>query len=559
MPHSLLRSFERSVGFLNTVSSSELLPAAVWLCDNGRYLQEEIASLRLTLQGLSALPQSSERSIPRVSIFARELLGHSTADFTLAHFRTAADAWQRVLPFSVEESNALPAAFKFTLLVLLTEMAQECAQEQKCRLAAVRTERLIRHDREKQALRLFQRYKHESAYLEQLLCKVRTQPGSKQPFWLESYFSEHAPASDTMAKAEHDHQAECCQWVSNAVTSLRAIGRLPWQRVLEDLSPLHAALCSDEIYPQMDRESRAYYRACVARLARRSGRSEQNVYETALSLAQNIKTNDVRAHVGYYLLDEGVETLMRRLQLNRLTQRLYRFTLHHAFGLARFGSWLAFAFLLIWARLMHLPFFVWLPLGAVFLYSAQQFVIARLQKHITPRLVPRMRVERLNEQTQTLVVCPTMLLNAKHALAMVKHLSVLHEANPDPHLHFLLLGDFQDSLTGTLSGDEDIVTTADTAIRALCESSGHPFFYLQRERVFADHIHMSRERKRGGVETLLCLVDGRPIEDRFVHATFAPETLKGKYRYVITLDSDTILPWQRPAHDRRHVTPLAAP
>lgn len=195
-----------------------------------------------------------------------------------------------------------------------------------------------------------------------------------------------------------------------------------------------------------------------------------------------------------------------------------------------------------WA--LGLPAVLWPLFAVVFLCAAQRAAAVILLRRLRPRMVPRMQVDHLDASTQTLVVCPTMLMDAKHAISMVKHLSVLHQANPDAHLHFLLLGDFQDSLTGTLSGDGDIVAAASAAVRALCEDTGHPFFYLQRERVFSarDHLYMSRERKRGSLETLLKLIDGRPVEDSFAYASLPLESLKGQYRYVITLDSDTILP-----------------
>ena len=53
--------------------------------------------------------------------------------------------------------------------------------------------------------------------------------------------------ADGLAEAEHAHQAESSLWIGNAVTSLRAIGRLPWQRVLESLSAVHAALSADRV------------------------------------------------------------------------------------------------------------------------------------------------------------------------------------------------------------------------------------------------------------------------------------------------------------------------
>lgn len=104
---------------------------------------------------------------------------------------------------------------------------------------------------------------------------------------------------------------------------------------------------------------------------------------------------------------------------------------------------------------------------------------------------------------------------------MVKTLSILHCANPDPNLHFLLLGDFRDSLTGSFSDDGEIVSAAAEAIRALRESTGHDFFYLQRERIYHAPIicTWAGSCKRGSLNTLLKLIQGEPVEDRFAYAS----------------------------------------
>ena len=538
MPRGLLGSLERSVRFLNALPTQDLLPAARWLCDNGRFLQEEIASLRLALEGTPRLPRCSS-GVPRVILFAREVMGHSTAAFDRARLERAVDAWQSVTPFTVEETDCLPLALRLTLLELICASAGQCVHEQKARLCAVRMDRLLRHGRERQAQRLFKRNEHESAFLEQLLSQVRAGEEAGRALWLDRYFDQHGLSADGLAESEHAHQAESCLWVSNAVTSLRAIGRMPWQRVLEGLSAVHASLCADRVYCGMDQESRAYYRSQVSRIAERTGRPELSVCAGALSLAQG-GGEGVRGHVGYYLLDDGLRQLLRYLQAPRAKSHSPAL----AAGLLRLSGWAALAALLSAAWALGLPWPVWPLFAVVFFCAAQRAAAVVLLRRLRPRMVPRMQVDQLDASTQTLVVCPTMLMDAAHAISMVKHLSVLHQANPDPHLHFLLLGDFQDSLTGTLSGDGDIVAAASAAVRALCEDTGHPFFYLQRERVFSthDHLYMSRERKRGSLETLLRLIDGRPVEDSFAYASLPLESLKGRYRYVITLDSDTILP-----------------
>lgn len=543
MPRNMLGTLEKTIGFLNRLPPDELLPAAKWLSDNGRFLQEEAASLRIALRGAPALPKAPEGDA-RVSAFARELLGHTNADLQTNRLIAAVRAWQKTSPFTVNETDCLPLALRASLLRIVHEMALLCAREQRAQLAAVQVSAALLDKRERHALRLFRRYEHSPAFLERLLSELRAHGDADRAVWLDRYFDRRELSTEKLAQKEHDHQTENCLWVSNAIASLRIAGRIPWHRLLEEISAVHAALMEDAVYPDMDMESRAYYRGRVSRVSRSSGKPELSVCEAALALCRSAESGDVRSHVGYYLLDEGWPTLLQYLQAMGVANRMRVFAAGHACGLFRLGSWLVFFLLLalsVWLKVF--PVF-WLPFAVVFLHAVQQLALWALRRALRPRLAPRMRLDRLDEEDQTLVVCPTMLLNAEHALAMVKHLSVLHRANPDPRLHFMLLGDFQDSLTGALSGDEEVIRTASAAIRALREDTGHPFFYMQRERVFntRDHLFMSRERKRGSLETLLRLVTGRPCEEGFAYSSIPPESLKGRYRYVITLDSDTILP-----------------
>lgn len=183
--------------------------------------------------------------------------------------------------------------------------------------------------------------------------------------------------------------------------------------------------------------------------------------------------------MGYYLLDDGLRQLLRYLQAPRLP-----WSGTYAAALLRLGGWAVLVLLLAAAWALGLPAVLWPLFAVVFLSAAQRAAAVILLRRLRPRMVPRMQVDHLDASTQTLVVCPTMLMDAKHAISMVKHLSVLHQANPDAHLHFLLLGDFQDSLTGTLSGDGDIVAAASAAVRALCEDTGHPFFICSANASF---------------------------------------------------------------------------
>ncbi|MEG1891961.1 MAG: hypothetical protein RR301_11100, partial [Clostridia bacterium] len=543
MPRHMLRTLEHAIGFLNRLAVGELMPAAQWLSDNGRFLQEQTAALKLSLRTAPKLPGSRAEGA-RVTVFARELVGHTAAELRKQKLAGAVAAWQKAAPFTVAEIDQLPLALRAALLHVIHELTLLCAEEQHAQLAAEHMFRLLGDKRERAAMRLFKRMEHSPAFLERLLTELRAHGDADRALWLDRYFNEHALDAEGLARGEHDHQTESCQWLSNAITSLRALDRMPWHHLLEEISLVSAALEEDEVYPYMDLESRAYYRGRVALISRMSRKPELSVCAAALALCKGAGEDELRSQVGYYLLDEGQPALLTYLQADNLRNRMRYFAAGHGCGLLRTGAWALFALLLALAVWQGIFPALWLPFAIVFLHAGEQLALRLICTRLRPRLVPRIRVDALGKNARTLVVCPTMLLGPEHALGMVKHLSVLHQANPDPNLHFMLLGDFQDSLTGTLSSDDEIVRTASTAIRALCEDTGHPFFYLQRERVFGarDHLHMSRERKRGGLETLLKLVDGRPIADVFSYGSLPLEALKGQYRYVITLDSDTILP-----------------
>lgn len=538
-----LRTLEATIGYFNRLPSGELSPASKWLSDNGRFLQEEAASLMVSVKGARKLPKSLAGEA-RIFEFAKELIGHTNADLRTSRLQDAVAAWQKVTPFTVDEMGALPIALRAALLHIICEMAEQCANEQQSQLAAQQVGRLLRQKHERAAIRLFTKYEHSPAFLERMITESRTQEDTGRTVWLDRYFNEHDLSPQKLAQSEHDHQTENCLWVSNAITSLRSVARMPWHRLLEDFSPLHSALSQDATYPSMDMESRSYYRQRIARISVQTNKPELSVCSAAFSLCQSAGEGDIRGHVGYYLLDNGQASLFLYLQAMNAANRMRFFLSEHACGIFRFGSWIGFAALIALAYWLGIMPVLWLPFAFVFLYAAQQCVLWLSRRLIKPHLVPRIRVESLDASDKTLIVCPTMLLSSDHALSMVKHLSVLHQANPDEHLHFMLLGDYQDSMTGTLSGDDEIVGTAAAAIAALQENTGHPFIYMQRQRAFNPHDHLftSRERKRGSLETLLKLIVGREIEEIFTYASVDPKSLKGKYRYVITLDSDTILP-----------------
>jgi hypothetical protein len=87
-----------------------------------------------------------------------------------------------------------------------------------------------------------------------------------------------------------------------------------------------------------------------------------------------------------------------------------------------------------------------------------------------------------------------------------------------------------------------MITAAREAVRALNETSGGGFFYLQRARQWNGECFAGRERKRGALDMLNHLLTDGEASDALAFSSCDVGRLRGRYRYVITLDADPFLP-----------------
>ena len=141
---SVLTRLERSISYLNGLSGNDLLPAARWLCENGRFLQEEAAVSIREHRSLPRLPRSLS-SEPRIRLFVREAVQHSAANFTPDILSSALAAWQQHLPMTNDELNALPVLLRSALLMDICDLAQQCEQDQRAQQAASQAHLLHKH------------------------------------------------------------------------------------------------------------------------------------------------------------------------------------------------------------------------------------------------------------------------------------------------------------------------------------------------------------------------------------------------------------------------------
>ena len=309
-------------------------------------------------------------------------------------------------------------------------------------------------------------------------------------------------------------------------TSLRALGTTAWAALTERCDRVGRILARDPtgVYPAMDAATRTRYRQTVARLARRTGRTEIDIAEDVLARAQS--GEGARRHVGWFLLREVLGAPERR----------------------RDGGWYIAAVVVGTLFLSLLLGFATKSVsGAVLLLIPVSEVVkglldAVLLRVTKPRFVPRLALRRgIPPEGKTLCVIAALLTCPGDAHTLAARLEEYALCNRDAgeQLLFGLLADLPEADMEHAPIDPAILRAAREEIEALNARYGGRFYLFTRERVQTpDGKWSAWERKRGALLRLAQLLCGEA--DAMHCAAGDAAALRGT-AYLLTLDADTRL------------------
>ena len=139
--------------------------------------------------------------------------------------------------------------------------------------------------------------------------------------WIEQQLSAVGLTTEQLVRSENQQQAADQVSMSNSIGSLRFMGAMDWREFVETMSVVERTLGEDpgDVYDKMDFATRDRYRHVVEKIAKNSPHSESEIARQAIQLAQACAVNkggdDRAAHVGYYLIDEGLTQLERIVKM----------------------------------------------------------------------------------------------------------------------------------------------------------------------------------------------------------------------------------------------------
>ncbi|MEK7867205.1 MAG: glucoamylase family protein, partial [Planctomycetota bacterium] len=575
-----LADSERVIGQCHDLASEthaagqRLTPAAEWLLDNHYLIGEQVHLAREHFppgysRNLPALAGGKTEGLPRIYDAILELVSHLDGRVDEESLSRYIAAYQSVTHLTLGELWSVAIMLRLTLIENLRRLSSSISAQQAHRDRALAWARRISAPGEG----------HENALLT-LADMVRENPPLTTAFvaqfnqalqgcgwtsnfvlaWLEQRLSEQGQTIENIVRAESQSQAADQTSMSNSIAGLRFVNATEWHRFVETHSVTEQILRSEPagVYARMDFATRDEYRHVVEATARRLRLDEEVVARTAVTLAaaRHAEGSDAAAaHVGYVLVDEGRPDLDRTLR-GPEAPRLVPRRLGRGLTLALFlGSILA-ATVLVASWLVRVPGQgsdpAWpaLALGAAL--AASQLAVAVVNWFVSlarkPRGLPRMDFERgIPDECRTIVVVPSLLSGTGRVAELLEGLELRYLANRDPNLWFALLTDFCDADQEREEDDVALLEQAADGIDALNAKYGSGahgrFLLFHRPRIHnpQEGCWMGRERKRGKIEDFNSLLGGEG-RDRFSRIVGDTSSL-ASIRYVITLDTDTDLPW----------------
>lgn len=559
--------------------------SAEWLLDNFYIIEEQVKVLRRELTKKSYLHLPVLRTGPfkgyaRIFAIAAELVAHTDGQVDETILIDYLKAYQTNSVLFDREIWAVPTVIRLALIESVRPLCENIKNTQmEWRKADEIFGQWMKNetgDAGKASKAIIDSLKTmddiNPSFIEHLSYRLRRSGRSYVPVLLviDNALTRLGVTIEQITQKEHNTRSANTVSMGNSITSLRYFGIMDFADFFESASFVEQILRQDPdgTYPQMDLSSRNYYRSRIEEMASVYGVSEIHIAKEALALSKEAYLNCDREsmdmlvrrtwHVGYYLIGEGMKSLGDRQEKakhplinklgvdNKFLRRLY------------IGSiiliTLVLAVIAIWyPTLTSVPNALLLSAlaGFIVLIPASEIAVNLVNwiicKALRPAFFPRLEVKSgIPEEFGTFVVIPTLLPDVGRVSELLKSLEEHYLTNREENLYFALIGAFRDSDSAVMDDDKTIIDTAMSGIVELNQKYAKPdkdiFFFCHRSRHFNENNNkwIGWERKRGALMEFNDLLLGAD-DTSFTHLSCSSMPLLD-IKYIITLDSDTILP-----------------
>ena len=555
----------------------EVSSAAEWILDNFYLIEEQVKQLRCELEKksylrLPVLKRGPFKGHARIFALVMELSLLSDGRINEVSLADCLNAYQEHNKICDREIWALPSVIKLVLLENIRNICEKISDTQtQWNIADDIFDKILAGaevDEESTTRLLQSTLKDEEmtfSFIEHLSNRLRAfgPRYSAVSKFINEYVDAQEKGLGDVAQQELRSQSSVTVSAGNAITCLKYFATFDWSELFEAVSFVGQILCNDPdgTYPLMDLATRNIYRSKIEELSYICGIEETVIASKAVALATACKARGEAAertwHVGYYLIDKGTGDLLKALKANTIRiSAMTRLARNHP-QILYIGSIILITLLLTgiaaryamdhalsngWVWALAAIIAVLLPSSEIAVNIVNWIAAKTLNAAIFPALELK---DGIPESMGTIIVIPTLLNNKAKVKELLANMETHYLSNREENLYFALVGAFRDSDT-EVPADLSVINAAMHGVRALNEKyaidGAEIFFYFHRASQYSPENKkwIGWERKRGALMEFNDLLMG--CED--TSFSYCSNSIKdfSNIKYVITLDSDTILP-----------------
>ena len=557
----------------STSQSGETMPAAEWLLDNLYLIEKEykdiLHSMPHTCKKLPVIDRGFMKNYPRVYHISVEIVSHSDGRIDEDTIETFINAYQKNTALTMAELWILPSMLRIAIIQNIGMICKSMVYAQKQKDKADRVFYKIAHaftngNMSCEISKLNDEDIQFNPFFSERLLKELRDGGienSEVYKWIDERLNLDETSAEKEISTEHAKEASFKLSIGNSITSIRNIEALNWKLNFERYSVVENILKEDPdgVYTKMDFESRDYYRNKIEKMSQDINIPESFIAKKAVECALTCESDaEYMKHVGYYLIDDGIDILKSKLGIkDKGIRRIADFIRKNRVK-CYIGTILSCTIILDlilcftsfkedvkpeWLRYLISSVFIIIPCSEIIISLFNWSI-----NHLTsPRFIPKLELaDGIKDECKAVVVIPALISNEKKVHDIINNMEVYYLANMEKNLYFALLGDFKDSTAEHDCDDEKIINAALNDIKALNQkykrSGGDIFYFLNRFRQYNNKqgTWLGWERKRGKLMEFNALIRGSKNTSYNVISGNI-QNIQG-IKYVITLDADTALP-----------------
>ena len=540
-------------------------PAGEWLLDNFYIVDETVKNIKKEMprnkyKELPGIANGSYEGYARIYLLSALIVSFRDNKIDDETLKIALQSYQKQKSLNMEEIWNL---WIFLEIAIIENIRGVCENIYVSQIQKYRVEEIIERVIEKKNVQKFQKLKDKIRnnntkneikypFIEYMSYKLKRlgKKGIAYLNILENEVQKIGITVDEAIKKEHFNIAMQKVLIGNTITSIREISRINFLELFEEINGVEDILKKDpaKVYSKMDYKTKGYYQTVIKEISAKTKISENYIANKLLELSN--KNEGKKAHVGYYLIDEGYNELIKALgvshkflkvdlktKVNRYINSFYVVTimLSILFGIIVFNKTQNIIHGIITFGLALIPISeIWIQI--------LNYILIKMGKTKT---IPKMDFsEGIPEEYATMVAIPTIINSKQKVKDLMHKLEVYYLANKTENLYFTLLGDCTASKNKNEDFDEEVIKEglklAENLNNKYSKNSIPKFYFAYRNRTWnaGEKCFLGWERKRG----LLCQFNEFLING---NNSFRINTLEGttlKIKYVLTLDADTCLP-----------------